>query len=130
MTGNEYQKLAMRTNDNGCTERLNNYVNSEGCATDFETDIKVGDLINGVLGLCGESGEVSEHIKKAIFHKHILDKEKIVKELGDVLWYVAMCCHSLNVSLDDVMQGNIDKLKKRYPNGFSTTESINRKEAE
>lgn len=128
MTGNEYQKLAMRTNDGGCTERLNNYVNSEGCAVDFDKDIKVGDLINGVFGICGEAGEVSEHIKKAIFHKHELNKEQIAKELGDVMWYIAMCCHSLNISLDDVMRGNIEKLKHRYPNGFNEHDSQNRVE--
>ena len=128
MTGKEYQTLAMRTNDGGCSERLNNFINSESCANDFEKDIKVGDLINGVLGLCGETGEVSEHIKKAVFHGHGLNKEQISKELGDVMWYVAMCCHALNISLDDVMKGNIDKLRKRYPDGFSTDASIHREE--
>ena len=44
------------------------------------------------------------------------------------MWYVAMCCHALNISLDDVMKGNIDKLRKRYPDGFSTDASIHREE--
>lgn len=127
MTGNKYQELAMRTNDGGCHERITGFIESEGCNPSLP-DIKCGDLLNGIMGLCGESGEAADIVKKAVFHNHPLDTEELKKELGDVMWYVAMCCNALNISLDDVMQGNIDKLKKRYPEGFSTEASINRKE--
>ena len=121
MTGKEYQELAMRTNDGGCEKRLTN-------AVEKSTFINVADLLNGVLGLCGEAGEVTDIVKKSVFHKHPVDIDTLIKELGDVMWYVAMCCHALNISLDDVMQGNIEKLKRRYPDGFSTDASINRME--
>ena len=122
MTGNEYQVLAMRTNDGGATERLIN-----NCS-DTPTDIKIGDLANGVMGLTGEAGEVADLVKKVIFHGHSLNIADIEKELGDVMWYVAMCCNAIGVNLDNIMQGNIDKLKKRYPEGFSQEASINRTE--
>lgn len=80
------------------------------------------------LGLAGEAGEVVELIKKWAFHNHPYPEEKIIKELGDTLWYVAGLCTTLGLSMTDVMQINIDKLKERYPNGFSYNDSINRKD--
>jgi NTP pyrophosphatase (non-canonical NTP hydrolase) len=121
MTGNEYQDLAMRTNDGGCWDRIDDVLCSE-----YMGAYKYADLINGVMGLNGEAGEVIDMVKKFIYHGHKLNIDEIKKELGDVMWYVAMCCNALNISLDDVMQGNIDKLKKRYPDGFSEQASINR----
>ena len=123
MTGKEYQELAMRTNDGGCLHRLADAIDRE-----FENKHNpiIADLLNGTIGLCGESGEVADIVKKSVFSEHPLDVDEIKKELGDVMWYVAMCCNSLKISLDDVMQGNIDKLMKRYPEGFSTEASINR----
>lgn len=85
-------------------------------------------LINSVMGLCGESGEVIDLVKKHISQGHELDKEKIVKELGDVAWYLAECAYALDISLETVFQNNLDKLAKRYPNGFEAEKSINRKE--
>lgn len=125
MTGNEYQKLAMRTNDGGCHERAAGFIESEGCNPNLQ-DIKNGDLINGVMGLAGEAGECIDYVKKAIFHKHDFNATELAKELGDIMWYVAMCCNAIGISLDDVMQGNIEKLKRRYPNGFNEHDSQNR----
>lgn len=79
-----------------------------------------GGLINGCLGLAGESGETLDMVKKWIFHDSELDKDHLKKELGDVMWYVAMICYAMGFDLDDVMQTNIDKLKARYPGGFDT----------
>lgn len=121
MTGKEYQKLAMRTNTGKSKEYLEEAVSKS-------TFVDVSELVCGALGLAGESGEVADMVKKSIFHKHPFDANGIIKELGDVMWYVAMCCNALNISLDDVMQGNIDKLKRRYPEGFSPNASINREE--
>ena len=105
LTANEYQDLALRTANTNNTMDL---------------------LLNGVLGLCGETGEVSDHIKKWKFQGHELDKDKLVNELGDVCWYIAILAKGLNIDLETVMNLNIEKLNKRYPNGFETEKSINR----
>ena len=114
MTGNDYQKLAMRTNDGKATERLER---SCDVFLDFHD---MGGIVNAALGLSGEVGELNDMIKKWIFHNTTLDKEHVKKEIGDVMWYVAMMCESFGFSLDDVMQTNVDKLIARYPDGFDT----------
>ena len=108
MTIHDYQKLAMTT--------LN------------PTLSKKDVLINGVMGLCGESGEAIDIVKKHLHQGHDLDNEKLIKELGDIAWYLAEVAYALDVKLDDVFQQNIDKLKARYPMGFDTERSINREE--
>ena len=100
MTINEYQQLAMRT--------LNPQLN--------QRDV----LINGVMGLCGESGEAIDIVKKHLAQGHALDREALIRELGDVAWYLAETAYALNVPLEAVLQGNIDKLRARYPQGFET----------
>ena len=119
MTGSEYQKLAMRTNDGLSLVRLADTIN------EMETD--VGSLLMGCLGLAGESGELLDLFKKWIFHRKPLEEEHAKKELGDVMWYVAEIAHSMGWDLDEVMQMNVDKLKARYPQGFSTELSNHRK---
>lgn len=113
MTGNEYQALAMRTNDGESTERLG-YHTDPGLneVKDF------GGVLNGCLGLAGESGEVLDMVKKWVFHEKELDKDHLKKEIGDVMWYVAMLCESFGFSLDEILQMNVDKLRARYPEGF------------
>ena len=106
MTINEYQKLAMTT--------LNPALN--------QRDV----LINGVMSLCGEAGEAIDIVKKHLAQGHELDKEALIKELGDVAWYLAETAYALDVPLEDVLQRNIDKLKARYPQGFDASRSINR----
>ena len=108
MTINEYQKLAMTT--------LN--------PTLSEKDV----LINGVMGLCGESGEAIDIVKKWLAQGHELDKERLTKELGDICWYLAETATALGLSLEDIMAANIEKLRKRYPEGFDTQRSVNRQE--
>ena len=105
---NEYQNEAMRTASGM------NYENHSM-------------LINAALGLCGESGEVADIVKKATFQGHELDINHIAKELGDVAWYLAETAYALDVSLDEVFQRNIDKLKARYPEGFDASRSVERK---
>lgn len=80
------------------------------------------------LGLTGEAGEVADYIKKIYGHDHPADKEKIAKELGDVLYYTARLAEKFGYNLSDIAQMNIDKLAKRYPDGFSVNASLNRKE--
>ena len=106
MTINEYQKLAMTT------------LNPELSHKDI--------LINGVMGLCGESGEAIDIVKKWLAQGHDLDKEKLAKELGDICWYVAETATALDLSLEDIMRANIEKLKARYPEGFDAERSRNR----
>lgn len=81
------------------------------------------------LGLAGESGEFADIVKKHLGHGHPLDTEKAVKELGDVLWYIARSAAVLGCTLNDVAKANVEKLQKRYPLGFSTAASINREES-
>ena len=108
MKVNEYQKKALRT---------------------LNPDLDKKDiLINGVMGLCGESGEAIDLVKKHLAQGHELDKEKIIKELGDVAWYLAEIAYVLDVDLETVLTKNIEKLKNRYPEGFSSLNSINRKD--
>ena len=78
------------------------------------------------MGLCGEAGEVIDLVKKHLHQGHPLNKEQLIKELGDVAWYLAEAAYALGVDLDTVCAGNISKLKKRYPEGFDKERSINR----
>ncbi len=110
MTINEYQQLAMTTLNPAMTRH----------------DV----LINGVMGLCGESGEAIDLVKKHLAQGHPLDREKLIKELGDVAWYLAETAWALEVPLEEVLQGNIDKLKARYPQGFDVARSMDRKDTE
>lgn len=103
MNFNEYQKLALRT-------------------ANKDKDL----ILNGALGLAGESGEVADIVKKHLFQGHELNKDKIIDELGDVLWYVAIMAAGLGVEFNEIPTHNVDKLKKRYPNGFEVERSINR----
>lgn len=85
-------------------------------------------LFGWILGLCGESGELADAIKKWRFHGHDLDLSNIQKELGDVMYYWAMLCHYFNLDPDTILSANVEKLMKRYPTGFSSSNSINRVE--
>ena len=109
MTINEYQTAALRT---------------------AQTDkLTVSDLLlNAALGLCGESGEVADLVKKHRFQGHDLDFEHIAKELGDIAWYLAVGAYSIGYDLEKILQMNVDKLKARYPDGFSTDRSLHRAE--
>lgn len=119
MLGNEYQKLAMRTNDGKSTDRLMKFIEEN-------PTIDVGGLMNGLEGLCGETGEANDMIKKAIFHQKPFDQEHFKKELGDVMWYMAMICQSMGYELDEILQMNVDKLIARYPGGFDIQRANNR----
>lgn len=126
MEAKEYQNLAMRTNDGKGTDRLLDWTN-----VDANGKIKdLGGLLNGCLGLSGEAGELNDLVKKWIFHKKPLDREHMKKEIGDVCWYIADICHSMGFDLGEIFQMNIDKLKARYPEGFSEQRANNRSEGD
>lgn len=84
-------------------------------------------ILNGVLGMAGESGECCDIVKKNRFQGHELNKEHLMEEIGDVLWYVAEAASGLGVSLEEVAQYNLDKLHKRFHgNHFNKEDSIHR----
>jgi mazG nucleotide pyrophosphohydrolase domain len=87
-------------------------------------------LVNGVMGLCGESGECMDIVKKYLFQGHDLDTNHLIEELGDVAWYLATTAASQGYTLEYVLQKNVEKLRKRYPDGFSADRSIHREETE
>ena len=110
MQVNEYQKAAMAT--------LNPALDKK--------DV----LINSVMGLCGEFGEAIDIVKKWLMQGHELDREHLVRELGDVAWYLAEAATALDIPLEAVFQGNLDKLRQRFSNGFDVGASVNRKEGD
>ena len=107
MTFQEYQKQAL------------NFLNPE---------VKQEQLLNLVaLGLNGEAGQVADYWKKVKYHNHKMDNDTMIKQLGDVLWYLAIGARALGISFNDIAVKNIEKLKTRYPNGWDSNNSINRK---
>ncbi len=106
LTANAYQKEAMK--------KLNTALSRK--------DV----LINGVMGLCGESGEAIDLVKKHLHQGHPLDKEKLAKELGDIAWYLAETAYALDIPLEKILRDNLEKLAKRYPEGFDTVRSMDR----
>lgn len=105
MTFDDYQQLAARTMGHRTPD---------------------DQLANMALGIAGEGGEVADTVKKHLFHAHPLDTAALAKELGDCLWYVAGAATALGLSLDEIAAGNIEKLRRRYPEGFSSERSLNR----
>lgn len=85
-------------------------------------------LLEAVMGLNGEAGECQEIVKKAMFHGHSLDVEALLLEAGDVLWYLTELCNELGISVDTIAKLNLQKLKNRYPDGFTHEASRERKE--
>lgn len=108
MTLNEYQELAQRTSNR-------------------TLDIK-GHLLNGVLGLAGEAGECADLVKKHCFQDARPIHDALIDELGDVLWYVGETAAAMGVSLEEVGRHNVEKLRKRYPEGFEAQRSLHREE--
>ena len=93
----------------------------------LNNDLKAGSqILNMLLGMSGETGEVVDLFKKHLFQGHTLDMDKLTEELGDVMYYIANLCNFYNLELEDVIEGNYNKLLKRYPEGFSEDRSINR----
>ena len=87
-------------------------------------------LLTAAVGISAEGGEFTEIVKKMVFQGKPWNednREHLIIELGDVLWYVAQACMALEIDFDDVIKGNIKKLEKRYPGGsFNIGQSENR----
>jgi NTP pyrophosphatase (non-canonical NTP hydrolase) len=91
----------------------------EACKRTANPDIGWRDAnMNWALGIAGEAGEYCELIKKRNFHGKELNLQDAKKELGDVLYYIAMAAANLGIPLDEIAQANVTKLLARYPNGF------------
>ena len=105
MTGNEYQKLASRT--------MNHSLEA------------IQQEHHALHGMVGEIGEIHSLYQK-IYQGHELDDAHLKKEVGDLLWFIAEYCTANGWLLEDIMQMNIDKLKARYPEGFSEEKSLHR----
>lgn len=132
MNFDEYQKLAARS----AGRHLEGEIENKLCSLGLERiDAKIAaqyfaaekDVYVTALGIAGEAGEFVELIKKQAGHGHPVDPVKEKKELGDIVWYIADMCSKRGYSLDEIAQLNIEKLKKRYPNGFDQEKSQNRK---
>jgi len=88
-----------------------------------------GDILHSAVGISGEAGELLDHIKKVIWQQHCIDVDYIIKELGDILFYLTSMCNCVGTDIDEVRELNIEKLTKRYPDGvFDAERSINRDE--
>jgi len=85
-------------------------------------------LQNAALGLAGEAGEFADAIKKVSFQGHALDKTHLAQEVGDILWYCSLAASALGMDLDDIAVHNVQKLQKRYPDGFEVERSLHRPE--
>lgn len=109
MNLNEYQRLAQRTANTGRPS---------------------AKLENGILGLCGELGEIADIWKKYMYQGHEFDFDHAIREAGDILWYIAELAAGLGCTLEDIAQINIDKLRTRYPDGFDAEKSMHRQEGD
>lgn len=121
-TANEYQQQALRTGSGKVTP-------GQAMAFGFQEGDKLPDplqRLNWALGAAGEAGEIADLMKKQVFHDHPVDADKMLKEWGDLLWYVAVGAHWDGFTLTEVMDANIAKLRARYPEGFSPQASRER----
>lgn len=105
MDANTYQKMAART--------INPNISS------------IGQVDHALKGMVSEIGEINGIYQK-VYQGHAIDYKHLKKELGDLLWFIAEYCTALGWDLGDIMQMNIEKLKDRYPEGFTTERSLNR----
>ena len=111
---NEYVTKAMRTDSN--------YKNTEVHLCNKETV----RLLHSAMGLCTESAEIQDQLKKHFFYNKELDLVNIKEEISDCLWYIALACDTLKVDPRDILDMNIKKLQTRYPEKFSSDKALNR----
>jgi NTP pyrophosphatase (non-canonical NTP hydrolase) len=97
-------------------------------ANRLANDQRLLRMVHMAVGMSGETGEVIDLLKKTMMYDKPLDEFKLKSEIGDVLWYMANMLDALGSSFEEVMQMNVDKLAKRYQNGFTEAEAINRRD--
>lgn len=113
MMPNEYQQEALRTESGVKREELHH-----------------ARLLQGLMGLNGEAGECIDILKKHLFQEHWFDREHLAKELGDVTWYLAVSAAALGITLEEILEMNVEKLRARYPEGVEAERSIHRKDGD
>lgn len=121
MQANEYQEAVKRTAPSGETRTPMQQISNS---------IVGQDLIHAALGISSESGEFSDAVKKAYAYGRHFDFENAKEELGDLMWYISLAASTIGVSLEEVMERNIDKLKVRYPEKFTEKDALERKDKE
>ena len=105
MNATEYLKESARTDQPGTFER---------------------QIMHGILGIASESGELSDNLKRHMYYGQELDVPNIMEECGDLMWYIALLCRTCGKSLEEVMEANIEKLRRRFPEGFTEEKVLNR----
>ena len=113
ITAKEYLEL---------TDRTCKHIDGNG----IHIDTFMYDLLHAALGVSGEAGEFLDAVKKSFIYNKPFDKENAKEELGDSLWYIALACRTLNVSFEDLMRENIEKLAKRYPEKYTDAHAVAR----
>jgi NTP pyrophosphatase (non-canonical NTP hydrolase) len=122
MTPNEFQKLCLRT------EVTPNFVNTPASSESklSDHDCKLARLLHGMIGVCTESGELQDMVKKHLVYGKSLDLTNVMEECFDVMWYVSLCLDAAGFSMEEAMERGIAKLRARYPNGFTEEAALNR----
>lgn len=111
MNPREYQELCVRT----CVPQEEMYLT-----------IEQRDILHAAMGICTEAGELQDQLKKSFFYGKKLDMVNIEEELGDAMWYIGMCCQRLGLSMEKIMEQNIEKLRVRFPEKFTTELALSR----
>ena len=111
MTPDEYLKASART------EYTPFFINGSDEAS---------RLMHAAMGMVTESGEFMDAFKKLTIYGKVIDKTNLVEEIGDIFWYCALACRTLGVSFEEVFDRNIQKLKIRYPEKFTSENALNR----
>ena len=105
----------------------------ESCEIVEEHGVAPERILTAAIGITAEGGEFAEIVKKAFFQGKPFDEYAqyhAKRELGDIMWYVAQACIALDITMDDVIETNIEKLEARYPGGFDSFLSENRKDGD
>lgn len=121
-----YQMKCMLKNDGlACRRILNNISRLKLNEGD---NVNTGDVLEALTGMQSELGEISGPINKWLFQEQRLDTEHVAEELGDLMWYAMELCHAFGWNMSDILKKNLEKIDKRYPDGFSPERSRERKQ--
>lgn len=131
MTPNKYQQEALRTEYTPDCIRANrakedNTDFGKTCEAAVTEDQRLARILHGMIGMATEVGELQDAVKKHLIYSKPLDMVNVMEECGDVLWYVALTLHAADYTFEDCMQRNIDKLRKRFPDKFTSELANNR----